>query len=95
MTDFTTDPAAEVAYLKALEKAAQADWPKPPPGPKKPAPLADTANAAKKKTRAAPHSWIAPEVHYRATVYRGLPLVDVARAVLLLGGLIAAALWID
>jgi hypothetical protein len=66
---FDTDPAAEIAYLKALEKAAPVEWPVMPDDPAKlkkaekwPAPVDGDKD---KKFPRRPHSWLSPEMEKR------------------------------
>lgn len=103
MTQFDpTDPAAEVAYLKALEKAK---WPQPAtdPGKLKKWHDAEAAPKAKKRPPApmptTPRKWRTwtPDADAEAMPYhaQGIPLADVVRVVLIIAAMLAAALGID
>lgn len=103
MTNFNADPAAEIAYLKALEKANQPAWPDamPPADPaklkKKTSNWPDTMPPAKAKKdllRLRPR--VSPELyHYRTTHYQGYTLAEVGRVLLLLAIVLAAAVYFD
>ena len=82
MTTFDpTDPAAEIKYLKALEKGK--DWPA-------------AVDAGKKKTpRHVARTWGAVELQSRPLAQEGIPPAIVARALLLLAVALAVALLID
>jgi hypothetical protein len=106
MTDYTTNypnfdtnPEAEVAYLKAWEKAHPGAWPPNMSDAEKLKkikaydwPLPD---AAKKKPWYVPQLWTPPEAEYRAFVQGGIPLGELIRALLILAAALAAALLID
>ena len=94
----TIDPAAEIAALKAAEKAQDAAWPAAPAPDvaklKKAHVWPDASKDGKKPPRHAAR-WLTPQVTYRPLVLGGLTVGEIARALLLLGGMIAAALLID
>ena len=98
MTTFDpTDPAAEIKYLKALEKGK--GWPQEYPDSAKVKKGKDwpaAVDAGKKKTpRHVARTWGAPELQSRPLAQEGIPPAIVARALLLLGMALAAALLID
>ena len=94
-----TDPAAEVKYLKALERAKTPAWPTMPDDPakvKKATAWPAAVDAGKKKPpRHVAPSWVAPELQSPPFVQEGIPPATLARALLLLASAIAAALLID
>jgi len=100
MTRFDADPAAEIAYLKAIEKTGQPAFPDAPPTAdalkKKAHNWPDVPAGGKKKTRRVPHAWVAPDLQpSRPFVQGGYTLAEVIRAALFFGALLAAALLID
>ena len=92
-----TDPAAEIKYLKALEKGK--GWPQEYPDSAKVKKGKDwpaAVDAGKKKTpRHVARTWGAVELQSRPLAQEGIPPAIVARALLLLASAIAAALLID
>lgn len=96
MSSYTTDPAAEIAALKAQEKAkTPPGWPIMPPDPATLKKAWPDAPDGKKKQRA-PHTWAAPELPTpQPLVYQGYTPAQVARVLLLIAVAIAVALIID
>jgi len=101
MTYFNpTDPAAEIAYLKALEKAK---WPEPAELKKKEWGKATAEAKAKEWTApTTPRKWRnwTPDTAAEATSSilfhpRGIPWPELMRVALIAGAMIAAALAID
>jgi hypothetical protein len=93
-----TDPAAEIAYLKAMERAKTPAWPAMPPEPAKVKKAADwpaPVGKPKKPPRHVRATWGAPELQTRPLVQGGIPMAIVARALLLLGMAVTVALLID
>ena len=92
-----TDPAAEVKYLKALERGK--GWPQEYPDPAKVKKGKDwpaAVDAGKKKTpRHVARTWGTPELQSRPFTPEGIPPATVARVLLLLGMALAAAVLID
>ena len=93
-----SDPAAEIKYLKALERAKTPAWPAMPDDPAKvkkgeawPTPV----GKPKKPPRHVARTWGAPELQSRPFTPEGIPPAIVARALLLLAAAVAAALLID
>lgn len=94
------DPAAEIARLKALERAA---WPAPAAEPVKvkkvkpwPAPAAEPAKFKKR----APIFWrpLGTEEEAEpapAVVFSGIPAAELSAAVVILAALLAVALLVD
>jgi|CXWK01.1.fsa_nt_gi hypothetical protein len=93
-----TDPAAEIAYLKAMERAKTPAWPDMPPDPAKAKKAADwptPVGKPKKPPRHVRATLGAAELPTRPFVQEGIPLAAVARALLLLGMAVTVALLID
>jgi hypothetical protein len=95
-----TDPAAEIKYLKALERGKKPTWPAMPDDPAKAKkgeawPAIDGGKKPKKPPRHVRATWGAPELQSRPLAQEGIPPAIVARALLLLGMALAAALLID
>ena len=91
-----TDPAAEIKYLKALERGK--GWPQEYPDPAKVKKAADwptPVGKPKKPPRHVARTWGAPELQSRPFTPEGIPPAIVARALLLLAAAVAAALLID
>lgn len=101
MTGYTTDPAAELAALKVLEKAETSAWPTMPDDPAKPKKKTEKWPGAGhdgkvKKPRRVAHAWVAPELQSsRPFVQGGYTLGEVVRAALFWGAILAAAVLID
>lgn len=99
MTTFDpTDPAAEIKYLKALERGK--GWPQDYPDPTKVKKGKDwpaAVDAGKKKTpRHVARMMIDPAApSYRPMTYEGYTIGEVIRAVLIFLAAIGAALLID
>ena len=94
------DPAAEIKYLKALERAKKPTWPAMPDDPAKAKkgeawPAIDGGKKPKKPPRHVRATWGAAELPSRAFAPEGIPPATVARVLLLLGMALAAALLID
>ena len=93
------DPAAEIKYLKALERAKTPAWPAMPDDPPKAKKAAAWPAAVEGKPKKPPRhvarTWGAPELQSRYLAPEGIPAAIVARALLLLGMALAAALLID
>ena len=93
------DPAAEIKYLKALERAKTPAWPAMPDDPAKAKKAAAWPAAVEGKPKKPPRhvraTWGAPELQSRPLAQEGIPPAIVARALLLLGMALAAALLID
>lgn len=105
MSNYDTDPAAEIKRLKAQEKAKlnPAVWPAPVkaekwPKAEKPAKKGWPAalDWAKLK-KALPQVWrpLVEDIEYAPWQPGGVPTADVIRAALILGALIAVALGVD
>jgi hypothetical protein len=92
-----TDPAAEIAYLKALEKAKTPSWPVMPPAVDKlKKPLDTPVGKAKKPPRHVARTWGAlTPMDSRPFVQGGIAPADMARALLILSLLLALALAVD
>ncbi len=91
-----TDPAAEIKYLKALERGK--GWPDMPPdlvALKKKETPAVPVGKAKKPPRHVAQTWGLTPMEARPFVPRGIPPAIVARALLLLVVALAVALLID
>ena len=99
MTHFDpNDPAAEIKYLKALERAKTPAWPAMPGDPakvKKAAAWPTPVGKAKKPPRHVRATWGAAELPSRAFAPEGIPPATVARVLLLLASALAVALLID
>ena len=94
------DPAAEIKYLKALEKAKTPAWPAMPDDPAKVKKKPEAWPAAvegkpKKPPRHVARTWGTPELQSRPFTPEGIPPATVARVLLLLGMALAAAVLID
>lgn len=96
MSNYDTDPAAEIKRLKAQEKAKlnPAVWPAPVKAKAKKWPAAPDWSKLKK---ARPQVWrpLVEDVEYAPWQPGGVPTADVIRAVLILAALIAVALGVD
>ena len=93
-----TDPSAEIAYLKALEKGKPPSWPVLPPAVAKlKKPLAAPPVAKPRKPpRHVARTWGAlTEMESRPLVQGGIAPADMARALLILSLLLALALAVD
>ena len=94
-----TDPAAEIKYLKALERGKMPAWPAMPDDPAKVKKAAAWPAAVEGKPKKPPRhvarTWGAPEQQLRPLAQEGIPPAIVARVLLLLGMALAAALLID
>ncbi len=88
-----TDPAAEIAYLKALEKQS---WPDPAKPVKKAGkPAADWTKPTAADKKLARRGWVQENVKYAPFVQGGMTTAAILRALLIFGTLIALALLID
>lgn len=84
-----TDPAAEIKYLKALERGK---WPEDYPDPTKVKKWPAAADAAKGKQ---PHIWKPTAAAPTGTSIQGMSVLEIVRALLFIGAAIGAALLID
>lgn len=89
-TSDPTDPAAEIKYLKALERAK---WPEDYPDPAKAKKWPAAADAAKVNQ---PRIWKPVEAEPPAAVQMGgMSLSEIVRALLAIGAAVGVALLID
>ena len=93
-----TDPAAEIKYLKALERGKKPTWPAMPDDPAKVKKAADwptPVGKPKKPPRHVARTWGAPDPLAQPFDPEGIPPAVLARALLLLASALAVALLID